>query len=240
MGRRLWSRVGCDCPLCGARVAGARLCGGCANDITAAPPGGRPRCPRCALRLPLMGRDSVPVMPPICPACLGAPRPFDRTIAAFDYVPPADALIRMLKTQLRLSMAPVLARLLADAIRHEPNPLPDGVLLAPVPASRASLRARGMNPAAEIARSLAAELNLPLVRQALRRRRETPRQTALGRHARRQVAAGLFKASSVVRGRHVAVVDDVMTTGSTVQAAAVALLAAGAAGVTVLVVARTP
>ena len=146
----------------------------------------------------------------------------------------------MLKTQLRLSMAPVLARLLADAIRHEPNLLPDGVLLAPIPASRASLRARGMNPAAEIARSLAAELNLPLVRQALRRRRETPRQTTLGRYARRQVAACLFKASSVVRGRHVAVVDDVMTTGSTVQAAAVALLAAGAAGVTVLVVARTP
>ncbi|WP_417222628.1 ComF family protein [Achromobacter spanius] len=162
-----------------------------------------------------------------------------QTIAAFDYAPPADALIRMLKTQLRLSMAPVLASLLADAIRNKP-PLPHGVLLAPVPASRASLRARGMNPAAEIARSLAAELNLPLVRQALRRCRETPRQTALGRHARRQVAAGVFVASTAVRGRHVAVVDDVMTTGSTVQAAAVALLAAGAAGVTVLVVARTP
>lgn len=261
MGRRLWSRVGCDCPLCGARVAGARLCGGCADDITAAPPDGRPRCPRCALRLPVIASvvasaliedmasstasapipapAPAPLQAPICPACLGAPRAYGRTIAAFDYVPPADALIRMLKTQLRLSMAPVLARLLADAIRHEPR-LPDGVLLAPVPASRASLRARGMNPAAEIARSLAAELNLPLIRQALRRRRETPRQTALGRHARRQVAAGLFKASTVVRGRHVAVVDDVMTTGSTVQAAAVALLAAGAAGVTVLVVARTP
>lgn len=231
LGRRLWSRVGCDCPLCGARVTGARLCSGCAADITAAPPGARPRCPRCALRLPVAASA--------CPACLGAPRAYGRTLAAFDYTPPADALIRMLKTQLRLSMAPVLACLLADAIRRDGG-LPQGVLLAPVPASRASLRLRGMNPAAEIARSLATQLDVPLARQALRRLRETPRQTGLGRRARRRVVAGLFGATPVVRGRHVALVDDVMTTGSTVQAAATALIAAGAAGVTVLVAARTP
>nr|WP_175128330.1 ComF family protein [Achromobacter piechaudii] len=231
MGPRLGSHVGCDCPLCGARVTGARLCGGCADDIVAAPPGARPRCPRCALRLPATAS--------ICPACLGAPRAYGRTIAAFDYAPPADALIRMLKTQLRLSMAPVLARLLADAIVREGG-LPQGVLLAPVPASRASLRARGMNPASEIARGLALHLDAPLLRQALRRQRETPRQTGLSRRARRQVAAGLFVASPLVRGRHVALVDDVMTTGSTVQAAALALKAAGATRVTVLVAARTP
>ncbi|MGE8682538.1 MAG: ComF family protein, partial [Achromobacter marplatensis] len=86
-------------------------------------------------------------------------------MAAFDYTPPADALIQMLKTRLRLSMAPVLARLLAAAIRREGG-LPAGVLLVPVPASRASLRLRGMNPAGEIARSLAAELALPLARGA--------------------------------------------------------------------------
>lgn len=231
MGRRLWSGIGCDCPLCGARVAGARLCAGCTDDIIAAPPGGRPRCPRCALRLPRAASH--------CGACLGAPRAYARTIAAFDYAPPADALIQMIKTRLRLSMAPVLARLLADAVRGGGG-LPDGVVLVPVPASRASLRQRGMNPAGEIARSLAAELKLPLVRNALRRRRETPRQTSLGRRARRQGAAGLFDGSPLVRGLPVALVDDVMTTGSTVQAAAHALMAAGAASVTVLVVARTP
>lgn len=230
MGRRLWSQIGCDCPLRGARVAGARLCRGCEDDITATP-GERPRCSRCALRLPATASA--------CPACLGTPRAYGRTVAAFDYTPPADALIQMLKTRLRLSMAPVLARLLAAAIRREGG-LPAGVLLVPVPASRASLRLRGMNPAGEIARSLAAELALPLARGALRRRRETPRQTSLGRRARQTGAAGLFVGSSRVRGRHVAVVDDVMTTGSTVQAAAEALLAAGAASVTILVVARTP
>lgn len=231
MGRRLLSRVGCDCPLCGARVAGARLCPGCQADVTAAPPGAPPRCPRCGLRPPAGASHCAP--------CLGQPRAFSRTVAAFDYEPPADALILMLKTQLRLSMAPVLARLMAAAVRAD-APLPAAILLVPVPASRASLRQRGMNPAAEIARGLAAELALPAPSHALARRRETPRQATLGRGARQRGAAGLFLCTGRVRGRHVAVVDDVMTTGSTVNAAAHALLKAGAASVTVLVAARTP
>ncbi|MFD4835914.1 ComF family protein [Achromobacter sp. NPDC058515] len=231
MGRRLLSRVGCDCPLCGGRVAGARLCRGCQADITAAPPGAPLRCSRCALR--------PPAGVPHCAACLGEARAFTRALAAFDYEPPADTLILMLKTQLRLSMAPVLARLMAAAVRAD-APLPADVLLVPIPASRASLRQRGMNPAAEIARSLAAELNLPAPRHVLARRRETPRQATLGRRARQRGAAGLFLCAGRVQGRHVAVVDDVMTTCSTANAAAVALLAAGAASVTVLVAARTP
>lgn len=170
---------------------------------------------------------------------MGEPRAFSRTLAAFDYEPPADTLILMLKTQLRLSMAPVLARLMAEAVRAD-APLPAGVLLVPIPASRASLRQRGMNPAAEIARSLAAELALPVPRHVLARLRETPRQATLGRRARQRGAAGLFLCAGGVRGRHVAVVDDVMTTGSTVNAAAVALLDAGAASVMALVAARRP
>ncbi|MFJ3465202.1 ComF family protein [Achromobacter spanius] len=236
MGRRLLSRLGCDCPLCGARVAGARLCAGCQADILAGPPGALPRCPRCALRLSGDGQH--------CTACLAQPQTFSRTVAAFDYAPPGDALVLMLKTQLRLSMAPVLARLMAQALREAAAQsgalLPPDLLLVPIPASRASLRQRGMNPAAEIARSLAAQLVLPAPRLLLARRRETPRQATLGRRARQRGAVGLFVCNGPVRGRHVAVVDDVMTTGSTVGAAAAALIAAGAASVTVLVAARTP
>ncbi|WP_237709954.1 ComF family protein [Achromobacter xylosoxidans] len=263
MGRWLLSRVGCECPLCGARVAGARLCAGCEADIceTDREPGihetdirdadirgaairgatldapsiarqqALSRCPRCALRL----RPGAPH----CASCLGTPRAFSRTVAAFDYAPPADTLILMLKTRLRLSMAPVLARLIAAAVGRD-GPLADGALLVAIPASRASLRQRGMNPAAEIARSLAAELGLPLARGLLRRRRETTRQTAQGRRARRLGAQNLFYCAGEVRGRHLVVVDDVMTTGSTANAAAAALVAAGAASVTVLVAARTP
>lgn len=174
-----------------------------------------------------------------CAACLGQPPAFARTIAAFDYEPPADALISQIKTQLRLSAAPALAQLLARAVRRQ-QALPAAMLLIPVPSSRASLRRRGMNPAAEIARALAAQLGWPLACGALRRRRETPRQTKLGRQARRRGARGVFHCPRSLSGRHVGLVDDVMTTASTADAAAAALLAAGAASVTVLVVARTP
>ncbi|MFY4261202.1 ComF family protein [Achromobacter xylosoxidans] len=228
MGRRLLARVPCDCPLCGARVAGARLCEGCETDLADA--SFAPRCPRCALRLE---PDALH-----CAACLARPPAFVRTIAAFDYEAPADTLIGQLKTQLRLSAAPVLARLLAHAVWCEPPA--QALLLVAVPSSRASLRRRGMNPAAEIARSLAAQLGWPLLRAALRRRRETPRQTALGRQARLAGARGVFHCPHDLRGRHVGLVDDVMTTASTADAAARALLAAGAASVTVLVAARTP
>lgn len=208
----------------------------------AAPPGAGARCPRCALRL----QDGAQH----CVACLAEPRAFCRAVAAFDYAPPGDTLVLMLKTQLRLSMAPVLARLMAQAVRTAAGAaaseatgvacLPPDLLLVPIPASRASLRQRGMNPAAEIARSLAVELTLQPPRLVLMRRRETPRQATLDRRARQRGAAGLFVCTGSVGGRHVVLVDDVMTTGSTVDAAAAALVAAGAASVMVLVAARTP
>lgn len=228
MGRRLLARVPGDCPLCGARVGGARLCEGCETDLADAFLA--PRCPRCALRL---GQDALH-----CASCLARPPAFIGTIAAFDYEPPAEVLIRQLKTQLWLSAAPVLTRLLAHAVWSEPPPR--ALLLVPVPSSRASLRRRGMNPAAEIARGLAAQLGWPLLRGALRRRRETPRQTGLGRQARQRGLRGVFHCPRDLSGRHVGLVDDVMTTASTADAAARALLAAGAASVTVLVAARTP
>ena len=95
-----------------------------------------------------------------------------------------------------------------------------------------------MNPAMEIARSLATALDLPLRPGALLRLRETPRQAGWAGE-RRAALAGVFRGQGV-RGRHVALVDDVMTTGSTAEAAAQALLAAGALSVIVLAVARTP
>src|SRR5690606_10390690 len=102
--------------------------------------------------------------------------------------------------------------------------LPRPVALVPVPASPASLRRRGFNPAAEIAQALGRELDLP-VAGWLQRTRAAGRQTHLGRRARRMGAHGLYRCGVPVSGC-VAVVDDVMTTGSTMDAAARALLAA--------------
>ena len=116
---------------------------------------------------------------------------------------------------------------------------PDTILV-PIPSSDASLRRRGFNPAGELAASLGGCLQLPVRRGVLRRVREGPRQAFSRREERMQRAVGLFECVAPIVGRPVGLVDDVMTTGSTVNAATHALLRAGAAEVTVLVAARTP
>ena len=129
----------------------------------------------------------------------------------------------------------------AGLIRHGGTyALKAGTILVPIPSSNASLRHRGFNPAAELAASLGAYLQLPVRRGVLRRLREGPRQAFSSRLARRQGAQGLFDCTVPIDGLPVGLVDDVMTTGSTVNAAARALLRAGASEVTVLVAARAP
>ncbi|MBO1112302.1 double zinc ribbon domain-containing protein [Bordetella petrii] len=231
--RRLLAGLPSDCPLCGETAAGGRLCPGCAGDIAHSMRGGSPRCARCALRLDAQARHH-------CPDCARAAPAFARAIAAFDYEPPYDSLIGRYKGERRYGLATALAQLLADAVARQAVPLHRDTVLVPIPSSQASLRRRGFNPAAELAASLAGQLRLPLRRGALRRLREGPRQAAGNRRARRQGAHGLFHCGQPWHGRPVGLVDDVMTTGSTVDAAARALLRAGAADVTVLVAARTP
>jgi len=229
--RRVVARLPSDCPLCGGAAAGGLLCHGCAADIVHTMRAGGRRCGRCALRLAPRGGP--------CPDCAPAAPAFARTIAAFDYEPPFDSLIGRYKGERRHGLSTALACLLADAAARA-APLAAGTVLVPIPASRASLLRRGFNPAAELAAGLADRLGLPLRRGALRRLREGPRQAAGTRQARRRGAQGLFECVAPLAGLPVGLVDDVMTTGSTVDAAARALLRAGAAEVIVLVAARTP
>jgi ComF family protein len=119
--------------------------------------------------------------------------------------------------------------------------LGDCDLVVPVPLTRGRLRDRGYNQAELIARGLGAAPGAPQVAEAVRRRRHPPPQTGLSARARRRNVRGSFQAShAVVRGRSVLLVDDVFTTGSTVRAAASALLEAGATRVHVFAAARTP
>ena len=230
--RRTRGRIATQCPLCAGRAAGGQLCAGCESDIRATTSTLIPRCKRCALRLPALVLH--------CPDCMRRLPAFEHTVAAFDYESPADSLLSLFKTELKFAYADLLAGLLEDAMRHDSMPLESYDVLMPIPSSRASLRRRGFNPAAEIARALAARTGLPLSRDALRRQREGPRQAAGNRRTRLQAAVGLFDCHFAVHGKTVAIVDDVMTTGSTMDAAALAVLDAGAARVTALVVARTP
>ncbi|HJW80866.1 MAG TPA: ComF family protein, partial [Acidiferrobacterales bacterium] len=182
-----------------------------------------------------------------CGACQKQPPAFARTVALYRYAPPVDHFIRALKFHQQLGLARLLGEQLAQRLVTE-TARPDVIM--PVPLHSARLRERGYNQALEIARPVARTLNIPLDFRSLLRVRATAPQTGMTVAARRKNLRGAFALRDdpggvvaamdfdAVRNRRVALVDDVMTTGSTVQAAAQCLLAAGAEKIDIWVVAR--
>lgn len=216
------------CPACGDPAgSGRELCPGCEQSL----PVLHHACPRCAT--PYEHPDTRGE----CGACQQHPPAFTRTIALYRYAPPVDHFIRELKFHRQLGLARLLGERLARRLAQETS-RPD--LIIPVPLHRARLRARGYNQALEIARPVARMIGAPLDFLSLRRVRATMPQTGMTVAARRKNVRNAFslRDPDTVRGRHVALVDDVMTTGSTVQAAAQCLRAAGAEKVEIWVVAR--
>src|SRR5690606_35139969 len=173
----------------------------------------------------------------LCSACQHAPTPLDETRAAFLYAFPVDRLLPRLKFHRDLAAGRLLAQAMAAALPAGPRP----DALVPVPLHPARLRQRGYNQALELARPLGRALALPLRRNLLRRVRDTAAQSRLDAGAR---AANLRDAFEVPGGEavpaHVVLVDDVMTTGATLHAAAEALADAGAVRVDAWVCARAP
>jgi ComF family protein len=219
--------------MCDNPVDQAALCEGCLHDVLATMHSSVPRCPRCALRL---RRPDTP-----CPDCAARPLPLARVVAGFDYEAPGDMLITRYKVGLRYALAEVLADLVLRAVQAAPEAaLAPDTILVPIPAAPASLRRRGFNPAAELARALASRTGLPLRRRWLVRTRLSPKQSTLSRAARLQGAVGSYACSETVPQGTIALVDDVMTTGSTLLGAALALRAAGATRIIGLVAARAP
>ena len=223
------SCLGCGEPLFSSSPLG--LCSPCRGKLA---PLGRAACAVCAGRL-----DAFEPPPGYrCGACRARPPSFDRLLALWTYRPPLDAVVQGLKFR-RLDY---LGRHLALALADELGEALDGFdAIVPVPLHWRRRLARGYNQAERIASPLAARLGLPLV-PALRRTRRTPPQTSLGKAAR---LANLRQAFRVprpgrVRGLRLLLVDDVATTGATLDMAAGALRQAGAAGVTAVVAARTP
>jgi ComF family protein len=160
-----------------------------------------------------------------------------RVRSAYRYEPPLDALLLQLKFSSRLAVAPLLGTLLARAL----VPVHSDSLLVPVPLHRRRLAERGFNQVAEVARAVARELGLERSTVALKRTRYTPPQSSVNAHARRQLLRGVFAAEEHrVADRRIVLIDDVVTTGATAEAASEALYAAGARTVEVWTVARTP
>jgi ComF family protein len=216
------------CLLCGSRGVDDRdLCGGCAADLAL----NQPACPRCALPL---ARPA-----PLCAACIKASPPFAAAWAPFRYGHPLDLLEARFKFRADLAAGRVLADLLVERARFDAPALPDAI--APVPLHRARLRGRGYNQSLELARPLAHALGVPLHHDLLRRTRPTDPQSALDARARRRNVRGAFAlADGVEPPAHVALFDDVMTTGATLREAALTLRRAGVARVDAWALARAP
>lgn len=208
---------------------GDPLCRGCAQDYFAT---GIARCAACALRLPASAPDGDR-----CGRCLSAPPHFAATIALADYAPPVDRMIAALKFGGRLPLAAAFGALLADQAKL---PLSQADAICPVPLAFERQAERGFNQAHEIARHVAAACGRPLRADILLRTRHTAAQMDLALAERQRNVRGAFVARGDLGGMRVVLIDDVMTTGATLDAIAAALKRAGAARVTNLVAARTP
>jgi ComF family protein len=246
--RRAWPN---RCAVCrnDTQGVGQRLCADCVARF--APH--EARCRLCAL--PLASPLGV------CGRCLRDPPPWSRAVAACDYAYPWDGLVAALKFHDALDLSGALAGLLAARLvergsseeaagRPAPSePVTNGEAtavdaLVPMPLSEARLAQRGYNQAALLARALGAALRLPVRDGWLLRIADTTQQATLPRERRMANVLGAFavepRALPLLRGRRIALIDDVMTTGATLTEAAREVLAAGAAQVQVWVVARTP
>lgn len=210
------------CVLCGAASRAGVWCGACDAALPVPPAA---RCPVCALPSP----DGS-----LCGRCLRKRPLYDRTVAAFDYAFPVDKLVQALKFNEQLHLAPAFAARLARHIEIRPD------CVVAMPLHPARLAERGHNQSLEIARHLASRLQLPLLPHACVRLRDTPPQSSLKWKARGKNLRGAFRCDADVAGLHVAVVDDVMTSGASLNELALALRRAGAREISAWVAARTP
>jgi ComF family protein len=209
-----------DCLLCGNYSGDSLLCSGCRADLPRLP---AETCPVCAEASPGSA---------VCGACLKTPPHFDASIAAFRYGFPVDKLIHALKYQSRVATADFLATAMLA------GPCPEGDMIVPLPLFPTRLAERGFNQSVEIARPLARVCGLPIELDGCVRSRDTAPQATLPWKARRKNIRRAFECNIDLAGRSVIVIDDVMTTGATLDEFARVLKAHGAARVTNWVTAR--
>lgn len=211
-----------DCLVCGALAGRRSVCDACAASL---PRAACPACRVCALPLPAGG---------VCGRCLRMPPAFDASRAALAYAFPVDRLIQALKYGHRLAIARYFSGLLLDAGAPQ-----SADCIVAVPMHGRALRERGFNQALELARPLSRHWGLPLMVHGVQRIVDGPPQASLSGVARRRNVRRAFAADSGLAGRSVLVIDDVMTTGATLDAFARSLKRAGVVRVENLVVART-
>lgn len=222
-----------SCALCG-QAGDVLLCVDCRQQFIKKDVA---RCKQCAI--PLAKHDDHL----ICGECLSSRPSFDCTVVASDYSAPIDQLVLALKFGHRLALSTLFSELLRDtALRDSERHLPE--ILCAVPLGQQRLCDRGFNQSIEIAKLLASHLGIRLDTELIRRNRETVQQSSLHPDDRQKNVRNAFAPSQhaidLIKDKHIGVVDDVMTTGTTLHEIATVLKRFGAAKVTNYVFARTP
>jgi ComF family protein len=210
---------------CAGRAPLLDLCEFCEADL-----------PKNAAACRLCGMPYAPEVEGPCRSCARRRWHFDSVLAPYLYEYPVDRLVQRFKYEGRLEVGRVLATLLGHAVHCSGAARPEALL--PVPLARSKLRARGFNQAVELARPIAKALSLPMRRDLCVRVRATQDQAGLRARDRRRNVQGAFAVAGNLVPRHIALIDDVLTTGNTCGEIARVLKAAGAERVDVWVVAR--
>lgn len=215
------------CALCSKKTAAnALLCPECLTDL----PWLRSACHICALPLTVTNTH-------ICGQCLKIPPPFASTQAVFLYRFPISAIIPKIKHQSGLHHSAWLADCLLEHLLKRPQAWPDAII--PVPVHTFRLLSRGYNQSTVIARHLSQQLQIPLLLNQLRKNKRTKSQSSLTAQQRRTNLQHAFSYHGP-QLRHIALVDDVVTTGTTIKEISTILRSAGIERVDIWVVARTP
>jgi len=220
------------CLLCGERLPhgapASEFCPGCQAGLPQPAPA---RCPVCAVayQTPIPSRHH-------CENCLRHQPPFTRVHAVGPYAGTLQEAIQHFKYRGQLPLERPLGRLLADTVLKGTAHRPE--LVVPVPLHRHRLRDRGYNQALQLARQVGRQIKAPVAPDLLRRVRDTATQQGLDAVARRSNLRDAFAVTQPLSGQRLLLVDDVLTTGTTARECARVLLAAGAAGVEVAVLAR--
>ncbi len=215
------------CLLCQVS-SGSMLCSGCRDDLPWFVSGA---CRVCAAAV--QGGDET-----LCGRCLQNPPCFDRSLAVFDYVDPVEWMVKRLKFHGDLLYGCLLGKLMAESLPHRENYCRPDVII-PVPLHAKRLRERGFNQSLELAKMLCGSLSVPVVTQGVVRKLMTEQQSELTAKQRRRNVVGAFDVQRNFSGQCVVLVDDVMTTGATVNELAKALKNANAERVDVWVCARS-
>ena len=212
------------CLLCASHQGGdLGICPACMQDL---PWHTTQQCPQCSLQ----SNGSI------CGACLNAAPSFNATTALFTYDFPVNKLLQHYKYKEMLHLSRIFGTLLSTKLTNKMQHID---IIIPMPMHPTRLKERGFNQALEIARLVAKNLHIPMNYKACQRIKLTPPQASLPLKSRIKNIRGAFKCTENIQGKHIAIIDDVMTSGASLNELAKTLKQAGAAHVECWVIART-